>query len=115
MHPNAPFVKRQGEVNAWDNEEFRKAVEATGRKQVIIAGITTDVSFCVVMNTGVLQTDIESEYRYASHSLRSHFAMLVILYGITQTRAVRNVFTCENAMYSMRSRHLRCSYRERCK
>ena len=44
MHPNADFVRRHGEVNAWDNEEFRKAVQATGRKQVIIAGITTDVS-----------------------------------------------------------------------
>ena len=44
MHPKAPFVKRQGEVNAWDNPDFRKAVEATGRKQIIIAGITTDVS-----------------------------------------------------------------------
>ncbi|VDC01521.1 unnamed protein product [Peniophora sp. CBMAI 1063] len=43
MHPTAPFVKREGEVNAWDNADFRKAVEATGRKQVIIAGITTDV------------------------------------------------------------------------
>ena len=44
MHPTAPFVKRQGEVNAWDNPDFRQAVEATGRKQIIIAGITTDVS-----------------------------------------------------------------------
>ncbi|KIK58667.1 hypothetical protein GYMLUDRAFT_694641 [Collybiopsis luxurians FD-317 M1] len=43
MHPNAPFIKRQGEVNAWDNEDFRKAVKATGKKQVIMAGITTDV------------------------------------------------------------------------
>ncbi|KAI0369598.1 ycaC protein [Pilatotrama ljubarskyi] len=43
MHPDAPFIKRNGEVNAWDNQEFRAAVEATGRKQVIIAGITTDV------------------------------------------------------------------------
>lgn len=46
MHPNAAFVKRHGEVNAWDNADFRKAVQATGRKQVIIAGITTDVSHC---------------------------------------------------------------------
>ena len=44
MHPNASFIKRNGEVNAWDNPDFRKAVEATGRKQIIIAGITTDVS-----------------------------------------------------------------------
>ena len=44
LHPNAPHIKRNGEVNAWDNEEFRKAVKATGKKQIIIAGITTDVS-----------------------------------------------------------------------
>ncbi|KAI0633180.1 ycaC protein [Trametes polyzona] len=43
MHSDAPLVKRHGEVNAWDNAEFREAVKATGRKQVIIAGITTDV------------------------------------------------------------------------
>ena len=43
MHPDAPFIKRNGEVNAWDNEEFRKAVAATGKRQVIVAGITTDV------------------------------------------------------------------------
>ena len=43
MPPTAPFVKRNGEVNAWDNADFRAAVEATGKKQVIIAGITTDV------------------------------------------------------------------------
>ena len=44
MHPNAPHIKRNGEVNAWDNEEFRNAVKATGKTQIIIAGITTDVS-----------------------------------------------------------------------
>ncbi|TBU43081.1 ycaC protein [Dichomitus squalens] len=43
MHPDAPHIKRQGEVNAWDNADFRAAVEATGKKQVILAGITTDV------------------------------------------------------------------------
>ena len=43
MHPNAALVKRNGEVNAWDNAEFRAAVQATGKKQVILAGITTDV------------------------------------------------------------------------
>ena len=30
MHPNAPFIKRPGEVDAWDNAEFRAAVKATG-------------------------------------------------------------------------------------
>lgn len=43
MHPDAPFIKRNGEVNAWDNAQFRAAVQATGKKQVILAGITTDV------------------------------------------------------------------------
>ncbi|KAK7927414.1 isochorismatase [Apiospora marii] len=43
MFPNAPLVKRLGEVNAWDNAEFRQAIEATGKKQVVLAGITTDV------------------------------------------------------------------------
>ena len=44
MHPDAPYIKRQGEVDAWDNADFRQAVEATGKKQIIIGGITTDVS-----------------------------------------------------------------------
>ena len=44
MHPTAPFIKRNGEVNAWDKSEFQAAVKATGKKQVILAGITTDVS-----------------------------------------------------------------------
>ena len=44
MYPDAPFIKRNGEVNAWDNEEFRKAVRATGKKHIIMAGIVTDVS-----------------------------------------------------------------------
>ncbi|KAK4239851.1 Isochorismatase-like protein [Achaetomium macrosporum] len=43
MYPNAPLIKRQGEVDAWDNEDFRKAVKASGKKQIIIAGIVTDV------------------------------------------------------------------------
>ncbi|KAI5804304.1 Isochorismatase-like protein [Geopyxis carbonaria] len=43
MYPNAPVIRRQGEVNAWDNAEFRAAVTKTGRKQIILAGITTDV------------------------------------------------------------------------
>ncbi|KAF5360024.1 hypothetical protein D9758_007568 [Tetrapyrgos nigripes] len=43
MHPNAPLIKRNGEVNAWDNADFREAVKATGKKQVVMAGIVTDV------------------------------------------------------------------------
>lgn len=43
QYPDAPLIQRQGEVDAWDNAEFREAVRATGKKQVILAGITTDV------------------------------------------------------------------------
>ena len=48
MHPTASLIKRNGEVNAWDNADFRAAVEATGKKQVILAGITTDVRFSLL-------------------------------------------------------------------
>ena len=41
--PKAPFIPRPGQINAWDNEDFVKAVKATGRKQLIIAGVVTEV------------------------------------------------------------------------
>jgi nicotinamidase-related amidase len=44
--PHAVYVPRKGEVNAWDNEDFVKAVRATGRNTLIIAGIWTSV--CVM-------------------------------------------------------------------
>jgi hypothetical protein len=46
MYPDAPLIKREGEVDAWDNEDFRKAIKATGKSQVIIAGIVTDACKC---------------------------------------------------------------------
>jgi nicotinamidase-related amidase len=46
LFPDAPFIARPGQINAWDNEEFVAAVKATGRKQLIMAGVVTDV--CVV-------------------------------------------------------------------
>jgi nicotinamidase-related amidase len=41
--PDAPFIHRPGQINAWDNDDFVKAIEKTGRKQLIIAGVVTDV------------------------------------------------------------------------
>ncbi|WP_035065268.1 isochorismate family cysteine hydrolase YcaC [Nitratidesulfovibrio termitidis] len=49
MFPKSPLVHRPGQINAWDNEDFVKAVEKTGCKQLIIAGIVTDV--CVAHAT----------------------------------------------------------------
>lgn len=39
-------VRRPGIVNAWNDPNFRRAVEATGRRNLIMAGLTTDV--CLV-------------------------------------------------------------------
>lgn len=44
--PHATYVGRKGEVNAWDNEDFVKAVRATGKKTLIMAGVWTSV--CVM-------------------------------------------------------------------
>lgn len=43
LFPEAPFIARPGQINAWDNEEFVAAVRATGKKQLIIAGVVTEV------------------------------------------------------------------------
>jgi nicotinamidase-related amidase len=39
-------IKRAGIVNAWNDENFKTAVKATRRKNLIMAGVTTDV--CLV-------------------------------------------------------------------
>ncbi|NRB39999.1 MAG: isochorismatase family protein [Pseudomonadales bacterium] len=36
-------IERPGEINAWKNPEFKQAIEATGRKKIIMAGVVTDV------------------------------------------------------------------------
>lgn len=49
MFPDAPYIARPGQINAWDNEDFVKAVKATGKKQLIVAGVVTEV--CVAFPT----------------------------------------------------------------
>lgn len=41
--PDAPYIARPGQINAWDNEDFVQAVKATGKKQLIVAGVVTEV------------------------------------------------------------------------
>jgi nicotinamidase-related amidase len=41
--PDAPFIPRPGQINAWDNEDFVAAIEKTGRGQLIMAGVVSDV------------------------------------------------------------------------
>jgi len=40
---DTPYIARPGQINAWDNADFVKAVKATGRKQLIVAGVVTEV------------------------------------------------------------------------
>ncbi|MEU0009522.1 isochorismatase family protein [Streptomyces sp. NPDC006314] len=46
---HAARIKRQGVVNALDDENFAAAVKATGKRNLIIAGVTNDV--CTVFPT----------------------------------------------------------------
>lgn len=39
-------IKRPGVVDAWEYADFKNAVEATGKKKLIMAGLTNDV--CIV-------------------------------------------------------------------
>ncbi|KAE8362775.1 Isochorismatase-like protein [Aspergillus caelatus] len=41
--PNAPLIRRPGQINAMDNEDFANAVRKTGKKQVIISGVLTEI------------------------------------------------------------------------
>lgn len=43
MFPGAPYIARPGQINAWDNEDFLDAIKKTGKKQLIIAGVVTEV------------------------------------------------------------------------
>jgi nicotinamidase-related amidase len=47
--PDAPVIPRPGQINAWDNSDFVDAIKKTGRKKIIMSGITTDV--CVAFAT----------------------------------------------------------------
>src|SRR5690606_13098963 len=49
IFPDSPLIARPGQINAWDNEDFVNAVKATGKKQLIIAGVVTEV--CVAFPT----------------------------------------------------------------
>ena len=42
----AARIKREGVVNAWDDEHFADACRKTGKRNFVMAGVTTDV--CMV-------------------------------------------------------------------
>lgn len=48
LFPDAPYIARPGQINAWDNPDFVQAIKATGKKQLIIAGVVTEVCVAFV-------------------------------------------------------------------
>ncbi|MCA3272864.1 MAG: hydrolase [Roseomonas sp.] len=48
LFPDAPYIARPGQINAWDNADFVEAVKATGKKQLLIAGVVTEVCVAFV-------------------------------------------------------------------
>lgn len=52
--PGVTEIDRSG-VNAWEDEDFRKAVEATGRKNIVMAGLWTEV--CLTFPTLDMQAE----------------------------------------------------------
>lgn len=43
MFPDVPVIDRPGIISAWDDPKFVAAVEKSGRKNLIMAGVTVDV------------------------------------------------------------------------
>ena len=72
--PGVPGIERTT-VNAWDEKRFVDAVKATGRKNLIVTGISTDVCLAFPTIAGPLLTAsrfmLSSMHRVASLRLRS--------------------------------------------
>jgi len=60
--PDTKIIQRTGEIDAFDSEEFANAVSATGRKNLVIAGISTDVCLAFAALTAV-------EHGYNVHAI----------------------------------------------
>jgi nicotinamidase-related amidase len=53
MFPDAPLIPRPGEINAFHNSDFAAAVKETGRKKLLMAGVSTDVCVTFAALSGV--------------------------------------------------------------
>ena len=95
--PSATYIGRKGEVSAWDNEDFKNAVEATGRKTLVMAGVWTSV--CVAFPA--LQAKAEGYKVYAvldASGDMSEMASQATLARMTQAGIIpvtTNVVLCE--------------------
>lgn len=95
--PNAKYVARKGEVSAWDNADFVKAVEATGKKTVVMAGVWTSV--CVAFPALQAKADGYKVYAVIDASGDvSQMASATTLARMTQAGIIpvtTNVMLCE--------------------
>lgn len=88
------YIACLGNINAWDNEDFVKAVKATGKKQLIIAGVVTEVcvaflallaieeGFDVFVVTDALGTFNEITWHLAWDCLLQAGAQLMTWFGV---------------------------------
>jgi nicotinamidase-related amidase len=94
---NTTYVPRKGEVSAWDNADFVSAVEASGKKTLIMAGVWTSV--CVAFPA--LQALLDGYKVYAVFDASgdmSEMASRVTLERLTQAGVIpvtTNVILCE--------------------
>jgi nicotinamidase-related amidase len=95
--PNATYVARKGEISAWDNADMVKAVEATGRKTIVMAGVWTSV--CVAFPALQAKADGYKVYAVMDASGEmSQMASDVTLARMTQGGVIpasTNVILCE--------------------
>jgi nicotinamidase-related amidase len=95
--PNAKYVARKGEISAWDNADMVKAVEATGRKTIVMAGVWTSV--CVAFPALQAKADGYKVYAVMDASGEmSQMASDVTLARMTQAGIIpvsTNVVLCE--------------------
>src|SRR5262245_44271727 len=95
--PHAVFVRRKGEINAWDNEDFVRTVQATRRNTLIIAGVWTSV--CVAFPA--LDARAAGYNVYAVHDASgdpSEFASRITMARLAQAGVVptsTNAVLCE--------------------
>ena len=63
-------IKREGIVNAWTDANFKAAIEATGRKNLIMAGVTTDVCLVFPAIDAVTEGEVRDEERLVDAVIR---------------------------------------------
>jgi nicotinamidase-related amidase len=85
--PHARYIGRKGEVSAWENANFVEAVEATGRKTLVIAGVWTSV--CVAFPALAAKADGYNVYFVMDASGdMSYMASYVTLARLTQAGCI---------------------------